>query len=193
MIGKVLRCPWCGDDPLYIAYHDEEWGTPCRDDGRLFEFLILEGAQAGLSWLTVLKKRDGYRRAFAGWDVEKIAGFSDGDMARLRQDSGIIRNRLKIAAARQNARAFLAIRDEFSSFASYLWRFTDGQTIHNSWRTIVEVPATTTVSDQLSKDMKRRGFTFAGSTICYSFMQAMGLVNDHLTGCFRYRQLGGKG
>jgi DNA-3-methyladenine glycosylase I len=192
MNNNTPRCPWCGEEPLYIAYHDEEWGVPCHDDRRLFEFLILEGAQAGLSWLTVLKKREGYRRVFADWDAEKIAGFTDEDMARLGQNPDIIRNRLKIAAARQNACAFLAMRQEFSSFADYLWRFTDGQTIHNRWRTLTEVPATTAISDKLSKDLRRRGFTFVGSTICYAFMQAMGLVNDHLVDCFRYRQLGGK-
>ena len=192
MIDDACRCPWCGDDPLYIAYHDEEWGVPCRDDKRLFEFLILEGAQAGLSWLTILKKRDGYHRAFAGWDVEKIAGFSDDDLARLRQNPDIVRNRLKIAAARQNARALLALRDEFPSFADYLWRSTDGKSIDKGWRTLTEIPVSTAISEQLSKDMKRRGFTFVGSTICYSFMQAMGLVNDHLVDCFRYRQLGGQ-
>ena len=193
MGDQPVRCPWCGDEPLYVAYHDEEWGVPCHNDKKLFEFLILEGAQAGLSWLTVLKKRDGYRRAFADWDVEKIAGFSDDDLARLRDNPDIIRNRLKIAAARQNARAFIAIRDEFPSFADYLWRFTDGKTIHNHWPTMAEIPAATAISDQLSKDLKRRGFTFVGSTICYAFMQAMGLVNDHLVDCFRYRQLGKKG
>jgi len=193
MMDQPTRCPWCGQEPLYIAYHDEEWGVPCHDDRRLFEFLILEGAQAGLSWLTVLKKRDGYRRAFADWDAEEIARFTDADLARLQENPDIIRNRLKIAAARQNARAFLAIQQEFSSFAAYLWRFTDGQPIHNHWRTLAEVPATTAISDKLSKDLKRRGFTFVGSTICYAFMQAMGLVNDHLADCFRYRQLGGEG
>ena len=192
MTDNTRRCPWCGQEPLYIAYHDEEWGVPCHDDRRLFEFLILEGAQAGLSWLTVLKKRDGYRRAFADWDAGKIAGFTDEDLARLGQNPDIIRNRLKIAAARQNARAFLAIQREFPSFADYLWRFTDGQTIHNRWRTVAEAPASTAISDKLSKDLRRRGFTFVGSTICYAFMQAMGLVNDHLIDCFRYRQLGGR-
>ena len=193
MTGEVRRCPWCGDDPLYLAYHDEEWGVPCRDDRRLFEFLILEGAQAGLSWLTVLKKRDGYRRAFAGWDVEKIAAFSDDDLTRLRQNPDIIRNRLKIAATRQNARVFLATRDEFSTFADYLWRFTDGKTINNRWRTLAEIPASTTSAKRLSKDLQQRGFTFVGPTICYSFMQAMGLVNDHLLDCFRHRQLARRG
>jgi len=189
MSGEIQRCPWCGDDPLYIAYHDEEWGVPCHDDRRLFEFLILEGAQAGLSWLTVLKKRDSYRRAFAGWDVEKIANFSDDDLTRLRQDFGIIRNRLKIAAARQNARAFLAVRDEFPSFADYLWRFTGGKTINNHWRTMADIPATTAVAKQLSKDLQKRGFTFVGPTICYAFMQAMGLVNDHLVNCYRHSKI----
>jgi len=193
MTGTTPRCPWCGEEPLYVAYHDEEWGAPCHDDRRLFEFLILEGAQAGLSWLTVLKKRDGYRRAFADWNVEKIAGFTDDDLSRLQENPDIIRNRLKIAATRQNARAWLALLQEFLSFADYLWRFTDGRTLHNRWRTLAEVPATTVISDKLSKDLKRRGFTFVGSTICYAFMQAMGLVNDHLVDCFRYRELGGRG
>jgi len=192
-VGQLQRCPWCGSEPLYVAYHDEEWGVPCHDDKRLFEFLILEGAQAGLSWLTVLKKRDGYRRAFADWDVEKIAGFTDDDLARLRQNPDIIKNRLKIAATRQNARAWLALLDKFPSFADYLWRFTDGESIDNQRRILAEIPATTAISDRLSKDLKRRGFTFVGSTICYAFMQAMGLVNDHLVDCFRYRQLGGRG
>ena len=192
-MNGTARCPWCGDEPLYVAYHDEEWGVPCHDDRRLFEFLILEGAQAGLSWLTVLKKRDGYRRAFADWDVKKIARFTDDDLARRQENPGIIRNRLKIAAARQNAQAWLALLHEFPSFADYLWRFVDGQPIHNRWRTLAAVPATTAISDALSKDLRRRGFTFVGSTICYAFMQAVGLVNDHLVDCFRYRQLGGRG
>jgi DNA-3-methyladenine glycosylase I len=192
-VGQPQRCPWCGSEPLYVSYHDEEWGVPCHDDRRLFEFLILEGAQAGLSWLTVLKKRDGYRRAFADWHVEKIAGFSDDDLARLQTNPDIIRNRLKIAAARQNAQAWLALVADFPTFADYLWRFTDGQTVHNRWRTLTEVPATTVISDRLSKDLKQRGFTFVGPTICYAFMQAVGLVNDHLVDCFRYRELGGRG
>ncbi|MDR3090261.1 MAG: DNA-3-methyladenine glycosylase I [Desulfobulbaceae bacterium] len=183
------RCPWCGVEPVYIAYHDEEWGVPCHDDRRLFEFLILEGAQAGLSWLTVLKKRQNYRTAFADWEVEKIAAFTDDDLARLRQNPGIIRNRLKIAAARQNAEAFLRIQAEFSSFSDYLWRFVDGQTIENSWRHMAEIPTKTAISDQMSKDLKRRGMTFVGTTICYSLMQAMGLVNDHLRDCFRHAEL----
>jgi DNA-3-methyladenine glycosylase I len=183
------RCPWCGDDPLYVAYHDEEWGVPQHDDRVLFEFLILEGAQAGLSWLTILRKRKNYRRAFAGFDVAAVAAFDDADVARLLADPGIVRNRLKIAAAIGNARAFLEVQREFGSFDAYLWRFVDGRPLRNAWRQKEDLPASTPISDVLASDLKRRGFKFVGSTICYALMQAVGLVNDHLTGCFRHSQL----
>jgi DNA-3-methyladenine glycosylase I len=182
------RCPWCGDDPLYVAYHDEEWGVPQHDDRVLFEFLILEGAQAGLSWITILRKRENYRRAFDGFDVAKIARYGDAEVARLLADPGIVRNRLKINASIANARAFLEVQREFGSFDAYLWHFVDGRPIRNAWRRIEDLPATSPVSDALSKDLKRRGFKFVGSTICYSLMQAVGLVNDHLAGCFRHRE-----
>jgi DNA-3-methyladenine glycosylase I len=183
------RCPWCGDDPLYVAYHDEEWGVPQHDDRVLFEFLILEGAQAGLSWLTILRKRENYRRAFASFDVAAVAAFDDADVARLLADPGIVRNRLKIAAAIGNARAFLAVQREFGSFDAYLWRFVEGRPLQNDWRDKADLPATSRISDVLAEDLKHRGFKFAGSTICYALMQAIGLVNDHLTGCFRHSQL----
>jgi DNA-3-methyladenine glycosylase I len=183
------RCPWCGDDPLYVAYHDTEWGVPQHDDRVLFEFLILEGAQAGLSWLTILRKRENYRKAFDGFDAERIARYGESDVARLLADPGIVRNRLKIAAAIANARAFLAVQGEFGSFDAYLWRFVDGRPIRNAWQSTAELPATSEVSDALSKDLRRRGFKFVGSTICYALMQAVGLVNDHLAGCFRHAQV----
>jgi DNA-3-methyladenine glycosylase I len=182
------RCPWCGSDPLYVAYHDDEWGVPQHDDRVLFEFLILEGAQAGLSWLTILRKRDNYRRAFDGFDAARVAAYGESDMARLLADPGIVRNRLKIAAAVTNARAFLDVQREFGSFDAYLWRFVDGRPLRNAWQDVAQIPTTTPASDALSKDLRRRGFKFVGSTICYSLMQAVGLVNDHLTGCFRHGQ-----
>jgi DNA-3-methyladenine glycosylase I len=183
------RCTWCGHDPLYLAYHDQEWGVPVHDDRRLFEMLILEGAQAGLSWLTVLKKRDHYRRAFHQFDAEKIAGYQDADIDRLMQDPGIIRNRLKISATIKNARGFLQIREEYPSFADYLWGYTDGRVITNAWQSISDIPAHTDTSDRLSSDLRKRGFKFVGSTICYSFMQAIGMVNDHTTDCYRYGEI----
>ena len=183
------RCGWCGSDPLYVRYHDEEWGTPLHDDRALFEFLVLEGAQAGLSWLTILKKRDHYRRAFAGFDPQTVAAFTEADVRRLLADSGIVRNRLKVAAAIGNARAVLAIQEEFGSLAEFLWAYVDHRPIQNARRSLDEVPARTTRSDALAKDLKRRGFGFVGSTICYAFMQAVGMVNDHLVGCFRYEQV----
>ncbi|HJV66787.1 MAG TPA: DNA-3-methyladenine glycosylase I [Geomonas sp.] len=185
------RCPWAGSDPLYRAYHDTEWGVPVHDDRLLFEFLTLEGAQAGLSWLTILRKRQGYRSAFAGFDPEQVARFGEQDLARLLADPAIVRNRLKVSSTLDNARAFLAVREQFGSFDSYLWRFVDGTTLQNAWRTLSEVPASTPLSDALSRDLKRRGFRFVGTTICYSLMQAVGMVNDHLTDCFRWRELGG--
>jgi DNA-3-methyladenine glycosylase I len=183
------RCPWCGDDPLYVAYHDTEWGVPVHDDGKLFEFLILEGAQAGLSWLTILRKRENYRRAFAGFDPQRVARYGEKEIAALMQDLGIVRNRLKIEGAIANAKAFLAVQEAFGSFDEYQWRFVDGKPIQNAWRSMAEVPASTAVSDAMSKDLKRRGFKFVGSTICYAHMQAVGLVNDHLVGCPRHREV----
>lgn len=183
------RCAWCGTDPLYRAYHDEEWGVPLYDERALFEFLILEGAQAGLSWLTILKKREGYRRAFVDFDAERVARFGEADVARLLADPGIVRNRLKVAAAITNAQATLKIREEFGGLGAYFWRFVDGRPIVNAWRDISQVPASTPVSDSISKDMKRRGFKFVGTTIVYAHMQATGMVNDHTLDCFRYREL----
>ncbi len=182
------RCAWCGDDPLYIQYHDEEWGVPVRDDPTLFEFLILESAQAGLSWITILRKREGYRELFDNFDPEKIARYSDTKLDRLLRDPAIIRNKLKVYGARTNARAFLRVKEETGSFSDYIWNFVEGQPIQNRWRSLKEVPATSPVSDALSKDMKKRGFTFVGSTIMYAHMQATGMVNDHTSDCFRHRE-----
>ncbi len=187
----TTRCAWVGQDPVYVAYHDHEWGVPLHDERALFEFLILEGAQAGLSWLTILKKRENYRRAFAGFDAERVARFGEADVARLLTDPGIVRNRLKIAAAIGNARATLALRDAFGGLDAYFWRFVDGRPIVNVWRRLTEVPARTPLSDVISKDLKRRGFKFVGSTIVYAHMQATGMVNDHTVDCFRHRQLAG--
>lgn len=185
----VTRCAWCGDDPLYQAYHDTEWGVPLHDDRALFELLTLEGAQAGLSWITVLRKRETYRQAFAGFDPEKVARFTEADQAALMLNPGIVRNRLKIASTIDNARAFLAIQAEFGSFDAWLWRFVDGQPIQNQLRSLAEAQASTALSDELSKALKRRGFRFVGTTICYAFMQAAGLVNDHVTDCFRHQEV----
>lgn len=176
-------CDWCGSDPDYRRYHDEEWGVPCRDDRKLFEFLILESAQAGLNWLTILRKRDGYRRLFANFDPEQVARFDDGDVARLMGDPAIVRNRMKIEAAIGNARCFLEVQREYGSFANYLWGFVDHRPVQNQWSRLDEVPASTPLSDQISKALKKRGFRFFGSTICYAYLQAMGLVNDHLLHC----------
>ncbi|MEI8038325.1 MAG: DNA-3-methyladenine glycosylase I [Verrucomicrobiota bacterium] len=186
-----IRCEWCGSDPLYVAYHDDEWGVPVHDDRRLFEMLILEGAQAGLSWLTILKKRDNYRQAFHHFDCERIARYTARDVARLLADAGIVRNRLKIAAAIQNARGALAIIEECGSLDEFLWNYVDGVPIQNQWRAIGEIATTTARSDAMSKELKRRGFNFVGSTICHSFMEAVGMVNDHTTACFRHSQLAG--
>jgi DNA-3-methyladenine glycosylase I len=185
----VQRCAWAGTDPLMIEYHDREWGVPVHDDRRLFEFLILEGAQAGLSWSTILKKREAYRAAFDGFDPAVVARYLPAKQRQLIADVGIVRNRLKIAAAVRNARAFLDIQHEFGSFNIYLWPFVDGRPIVNRPATMRDIPARTDVSDRLSKDLKRRGFNFVGSTICYAFMQAVGMVNDHCRCCFRYREL----
>ncbi|MFT4569984.1 MAG: DNA-3-methyladenine glycosylase I [Hyphomicrobiaceae bacterium] len=182
------RCPWSGADPLYVAYHDTEWGVPVHDDSTLFEFLILEGAQAGLSWITILRKREGYRRAFANFDARKIARFGEAEVARLREDASIVRNRLKIEAAISNARLFLDIQDEVGSFSGYLWNFVGGTPIVNRRRSLKNVPAMTPESDAMARDMKKRGFRFVGSTILYAHMQATGMVNDHVLTCFRYRE-----
>lgn len=184
MTEELNRCPWCGNDTLYRDYHDHEWGVPLHDDTRLFEMLTLEGAQAGLSWLTVLRKREGYRRAFAGFDIQTVANFSDEDVARLLADSSIIRNRLKIASTISNAKAVMEVQNHHGSFNSYLWSFVDGVPIVNQRKTMGEVPASTPLSDTMSRELKRIGFRFVGTTICYAFMQATGMVNDHLTGCF---------
>jgi DNA-3-methyladenine glycosylase I len=184
----IVRCGWCGSDPLYRAYHDHEWGVPLHDERRLFEMLTLEGAQAGLSWLTILRKREGYRRAFAGFDPQTVAGFGDADLARLLADPGIVRNRLKIASTISNARAVLNVQARNGSLDSFLWGFVDGLPVRNSWRSMSEIPASTPLSDLISKELKRHGFRFVGSTICYAFMQATGMVNDHLAGCFRYNR-----
>ena len=181
------RCHWCTNDELYIRYHDEEWGVPCHDDQTLFEFLILEGAQAGLNWLTILKRREGYRNALAGFDVQKVARFNETDVERLLNDKGIIRNHLKINSAITNARAFIKVQEEFGSFDAYIWQFVNHQPIINRWQTMKEVPVTTPESDAMSKDLKKQGFKYAGSTICYAYMQAMGMVNDHLVSCISYR------
>lgn len=186
------RCPWSeGVSQAYLDYHDREWGVPVHDDRRQFEFLILEGAQAGLSWSTILHRREGYRRAFADFDPVRVARFTAARQAKLLKDPGIIRNRLKVAAAVSNARAFLEVQAEFGRFSDYLWDFVDGSPVVNRWRSQSQVPATSKVSDAISKDLKRRGFRFVGSTIVYAHLQATGLVNDHLVGCFRYRECRG--
>jgi DNA-3-methyladenine glycosylase I len=186
--GPPQRCAWTQGNDLLVAYHDEEWGRPLHDERRLFEMLILEGAQAGLSWLTILRKREAYRAAFRGFDPEVVARFGARDVRRLLADAGIVRNRLKIAAAIGNARATLAVREEFGGLDAYLWRFVDGKPIRNRPRSIAEVPARSAVSDALSKDLQSRGFRFVGSTICYAFMQAIGMVDDHTVDCFRSRR-----
>jgi DNA-3-methyladenine glycosylase I len=183
------RCAWAGTDPLSVAYHDEEWGVPLHDERRLFEMLILEGAQAGLSWITILRKREAYRRAFDGFDPEKVARYREPRIERLLQDPGIVRNRLKVEGAVRNARAFLDVQREFGSFDRYIWQFVGGRPRRNAWRSMQEIPASTPESDAMSRDLKRRGFTFVGSTICYAFMQATGLVNDHLVDCYRYAKV----
>ena len=187
--GEVKRCHWCGDDELYRQYHDEEWGAPLHDDRDLFEFLCLEGAQAGLSWITILRKRDHYRRAFDNFDAGKIARYSNSKIQTLLQDPGIVRNRLKVNGFVKNARAYLDLREQGSTLDEFLWRFVDGKPLQNNWGGMGQVPATTDISDAMSKDLKKRGFTFVGSTICYAFMQAAGLVNDHTVDCFRHSEL----
>lgn len=183
------RCSWAGDDPEYITYHDTEWGVPVHDDTKLFEFLVLDAFQAGLSWLTILKKRDNFRIAFDNFDPEIVAGYTLQKFEKLMGNTGIIRNRLKIEAAISNATAFLEVRREFENFDAYIWRFTGGKTKKNRWKTLEEIPAKTTESVNMSIDLKKRGFKFVGPTICYAFMQAAGMVNDHTVGCFRYAQL----
>jgi DNA-3-methyladenine glycosylase I len=185
---ETIRCGWATNE-LAISYHDEEWGVPVHDDARFFEFLILEGAQAGLSWDTILRKRDNYRQAFAGFDPAAVAHFDRRKQGKLLQDPGIVRNRLKVAAAVDNAKAFLCVQEEFGSFDAYIWRFVDGRPKTNARKSMKSVPASTAESDAMSKDLKKRGFRFVGSTICYAFMQATGLVNDHLVECFRYQQV----
>ena len=177
-------------DPLFLAYHDEEWGVPSHDERHLFEMLVLEGAQAGLSWSTILRKRENYQKAFAGFDPEKVARFDKRKRERLLGDAGIVRNRLKIDSAIANARATLTVREEFGTLDAYLWSFVDGRPLRNKWRTLRELPAETPESSAMSKDLKRRGFRFVGPTVCYAFMQAAGLVNDHVVSCFRYREVG---
>jgi DNA-3-methyladenine glycosylase I len=184
----TFRCEWAST-PLSIEYHDREWGVPLHDDHKLFEFLILEGAQAGLSWETILKKRDNYRLAFDHFDPQIVASYDDEKVAELLADPGIIRNRLKIASAIRNAQAYLKVQEQFGSFDAYLWRFVEGKPVVNAWQSMQELPASTHLSDALSKDLKQRGFNFVGSTICYAFMQAVGLVNDHVVRCYRYAEL----
>lgn len=186
---SVTRCGWAGDDPLMVAYHDEEWGVPVHDDRLLYEFLVLEGAQAGLSWSIVLRKRQSYRAAFDGFDIEKVAGFDESRIEQLLQDPGIIRNQLKVRSAVTNAKAVLAVRKELGSFDSYIWSFVGGKPIQNHRQHLTDIPAVTPEAVAMSKDLKRRGFKFVGPTICYAFMQAVGMVNDHLTDCFRYREV----
>ena len=185
----IQRCAWAGTDPLYIDYHDTEWGVPLRDDRKLFEFLVLDGQQAGLSWITILRKRDNYRAAFDNFDPEKIVRYDQSKIEELLNNPGIIRNKLKVQSVIRNAAAFLKVQDEFGGFDPYIWSFVDGGTIKNSWKNLSEIPAATPESQNMSKDLKKRGFTFVGPTICYAFMQAAGLVNDHVVDCFRYEEL----
>jgi DNA-3-methyladenine glycosylase I len=189
-VNSVMkRCAWANSDPLLLKYHDEEWGVPLHDDVKLFEFLVLEGAQAGLSWLTILKKRHNYQNAFDSFDPEKVAGYGSRDVNRLLADAGIVRNRLKIRSAITNARRFLEVKDEFGSFDRYIWQFTESKPIQHRFRSLSAVPARTRESGQISSALRKRGFRFVGSVICYSFMQAVGMVNDHLTTCFRYKEV----
>ena len=189
MPKTIRRCAWCGTDPVYVAYHDEEWGVPQHEDVRLFEALCLDGAQAGLSWITILKKRENYRKAFAGFDAQKMARFGEKQVAKLMQNSGIVRNELKIRAFISNAKAYLALRESGTTLDEFLWQWVDGRTLHNRWRSMDEVPAETPMSQDMSRELKKRGFRFVGPTICYAMMQAVGIVNDHTTDCFRYREL----
>jgi DNA-3-methyladenine glycosylase I len=187
------RCEWAPtNDPLYLAYHDTEWGVPSHDDRHLYEMLTLEGAQAGLSWSTILRKRDGYRHAFAQFDARKVARFDSRKVERLLQDPGIVRNRLKVESTINNARRVLEVQKEFGSFDAYIWQFVDGEPIVNRWRRLADIPAETAESKAMSKDLKKRGFRFVGPTVCYAFMQSVGMVNDHVTSCFRYREIRGR-
>jgi DNA-3-methyladenine glycosylase I len=188
-MAELVRCGWHGTDELYVRYHDEEWGLPLHDERRLFEMLVLEGAQAGLSWSTVLRKREAYRKAFDNFVPEKVAGYDTQKVAKLLADPGIIRNRAKVAAAIGNAQAFLKVRDEFGNFDKYIWGFVGGKPIQNKWKKLGTIPPETKESKAMSKDLKKRGFRFVGPTICYAYMQAVGMVNDHLVGCFRYREV----
>lgn len=189
MPRKINRCKWCLSSPLYLKYHDTEWGVPVYDDAKIFEFLLLETFQAGLSWITILTKRENFRKSFNNFDYKKIANYSDKKLEKLRLDAGIIRNRLKIKAAKTNSIAFIEVQKEFGTFSKYLWNFGDGKIIQNNFTSTREIPANTPLSDKISKDLKKRGFKFVGSTIVYAHMQAMGMVNDHTTDCFRYKEL----
>jgi len=183
------RCTWCGDDPLYMAYHDKEWGVPVKDDQTLFEFLILETFQAGLSWITVLRKRENFRKAFDNFDYKIVAKYTEDKIQKLLQNEGIIRNKLKVRAAVSNAQAFIEVKKEFGSFSQYIWGFVDGKPINNAWKVMKDVPPNTPLSDTISKDLKKRGFKFVGTTVVYAHMQATGMVNDHTTDCFRYTEV----
>ena len=183
------RCEWANSSPLYIEYHDKEWGVPTHDERKLLEFLILEGAQAGLSWSTILNKRQAYLQAFDNFEPSKVASYDEAKVQELLANPGIVRNRLKIQAAIQNACSFLEIQDQYGSFDTYIWQFVDGKPVQNSWKSLQEIPATTKESDAMSKELKKRGFTFVGSTICYAFMQAVGMVNDHIVDCFRWQEV----
>jgi DNA-3-methyladenine glycosylase I len=183
------RCEWCGTDPLYVKYHDKEWGVPVHDDNKHFEMIILDGAQAGLSWLTVLRKRENYRKAFDKFNPKKVAKYDEKKIAELLENPGIIRNKLKVKSAVTNAQAFLKVQKEFGSFDKYIWQFVNYKTIVNKWKSLKELPATSKESDAMSKDLKKRGFKFVGSTICYAYMQAAGMVNDHIKSCFRYKEV----
>jgi DNA-3-methyladenine glycosylase I len=185
----IRRCQWCGEDPSYIHYHDNEWGIPVHDDRILFEFLILEGAQAGLSWLTILRKRENYRKAFHSFDYEKVANYNVKDIERLLSNPGIVRNRLKIESAIKNARGVIRIQEEFGSFDAYLWRYVKDIPKQNQWKSLADIPVKTEISEMMSKDLKNRGFNFVGPTICYALMQAIGMVNDHTTDCFRHQEI----
>ena len=188
-MGKINRCSWCGEDPLYVDYHDKEWGVPVYDDPTLFEFLTLETFQAGLSWITVLRKRENFRRAFDKFDYTKIAGYKEDKIQELLTDPGIIRNKLKVRATVSNAQAFMEVQKEFGSFSKYIWGFTDGKPITNTFEKMADIPANTPLSDAISKDLKKRGFKFVGTTVVYAHMQATGMVNDHVKDCFRYNQV----
>ena len=189
MSRQIKRCKWAGKDPLYIEYHDKQWGVPVYEDSKIFEFLLLETFQAGLSWITILRRRENFRTAFDNFDFQEIANYSDEKLEDLRKDAGIIRNRLKIKAAKSNAIAFMEVQKEFGTFSKYIWSFLDGKPIKNAFKTMSELPANTPLSDKISADLKKRGFKFVGSTIVYAHMQAMGIVNDHTTDCFRYNEV----